>query len=260
MKILLEALAGKIKPIIPFVTVGYPDKESTLRIIEAATDSGVRLMELGMPFTDPLADGPVIQKSSMTAIENGVNLPWILEITREATAKYDIQIILMGYINPIMKYGIIEFIEAAASAGVAGLIIPDLPPEEGDQLYSAAISHGISPIYLIAPNTSPARVAELGKLAPSFLYAVATMGVTGGGNARDDGIITYLEAIRSATETPFVVGFGIKSTADVARLMPHADGLVIGSALIQALEGSVDVGKTTREFLTPLIEAAGQLH
>ena len=254
MKILREVLTGKTKPIIPFVTAGYPTKESTLGIIEAAVDSGVRIIELGMPFSDPIADGPVIQKSSLTAIANGVDLPWILKITKEATAKFDIQIILMGYINPIMRYGENRFIEAAAAAGVKGLIIPDLPPEEGEHLYTAAISNGISPIYLVAPNTAPSRVADLGKMAPAFLYAVATLGVTGSGSDRDEEIITYLEGIRSATDTPFVVGFGIKSTTDVARLMNHTDGLVIGSALIHALEGSTDVGKTTREFLTPLID------
>ncbi len=253
MTSLRDSLIGLPKPIIPFVTAGYPSKEATLTIIEAAVDAGVRIMELGMPFSDPLADGPVIQKSSMTAIGNGVNLHWILEIVREAASTFDIQIVLMGYINPIMRYGEVKFIKDAAAAGVKGLIIPDLPPEEGEQFYAAAVESGISPIYLIAPNTPSSRITELGRRATSFLYAVSTLGVTGGGSGHDDPVIDYLARVRSATDTPYVVGFGIKSTNDVARLANHADGLVIGSALIQALEGSSDVGKTTKKFLTPLV-------
>ena len=153
------------KKVIPFLTSGYPRKEDTVSMVLAAESGGAAMVELGMPFSDPLADGPIIQASSQRAIQNGVNIPWILETVTKIREQSEIPIALMGYINPILKFGLTEFTKSCSKAGVDGLIIPDLPPEEADDYVKSSKTNGISPILLVAPNTPEKRIHEISKLA-----------------------------------------------------------------------------------------------
>ena len=167
------------KKVIPFITAGYPNKSDSLGMVLAAESAGASMIEIGMPFSDPLADGPIIQKSSQIALNNGVTLPWILKLVSEIRKQSDIPLALMGYVNPIMKFGLEDFLIESSSMGIDGLIVPDLPPEEGDDYIVMAKEKNISPILLVAPNTPPNRINEISILARDLLYCVAILGVGG---------------------------------------------------------------------------------
>ena len=241
--------------LVPFITAGYPRKDSTVDLVLAAEAGGAAMVELGMPFSDPLADGPVIQRSSQVAISNGANLPWILETVRQIRAKTAMPIVLMGYINPILKMGPEGFIAEAADAGVNGLIIPDLPPEEDREFYGGMQAAGLSAIHLVSPVSAPERITDLGQQAEDLLYAVSHLGVTGSGSAGERATIEYLQNIRKRTATPFVVGFGIKTASDAARLVPHADGIVVGSALLERIADAADPAAETEAYIRSLVQA-----
>jgi tryptophan synthase alpha chain len=170
---------NRSEKVIPYLTAGYPRKEDTVAIVLAAEAAGAAMVELGIPFSDPLADGPVIQASSQTAIENGVTISWILETVYKIRKESEIPITLMGYINPIIKYGLSLFIIDCKLSGVDGLIIPDLPLEEADDFVKISKGNDILPILLVAPNTSDVRIREISKLADGLIYCVAIIGITG---------------------------------------------------------------------------------
>ena len=241
--------------LVPFLTAGYPHKSSTVELVLAAEAGGAAMVELGMPFSDPLADGPVIQRSSQAAIANGVNLPWIFSVVRQLRASTAIPIVLMGYINPILKMGPNRFLQEAAEAGVNGLIIPDLPPEEDRKFYDDAKEAGLSVIHMVTPVSAPERITYLGQQAGDLLYAVSHLGVTGTGPDGETALVSYLQKIRQATATPFMVGFGIKTTSDIARLAPHADGLVVGSALLERISAATDPATETQQYIRSLAAA-----
>ena len=184
---------NRTEKIIPFLTAGYPSKEDALNMVLAAEKSGAAMVELGIPFSDPLADGPVIQESSQKAIENGVTINWILETVSDIRQQSEIPIALMGYINPILKFGLNKFIKSCSDAGVDGLIIPDLPPEEAEDYVKSSKTNGISPILLVAPNTPEKRIQEISKLAGDLIYCVAILGITGGRGANEDQLNSYLK-------------------------------------------------------------------
>jgi tryptophan synthase alpha chain len=219
--------------------------------------AGASLIEIGIPFSDPLADGPTIQHSSDVAIKNGATLPRVLELVREARTKTSIPLILMGYINPILHYGIEKFIREAANAGVDGLIIPDVPPEECDELCALSKQYCMSNIFLIAPTTSDERIQHIDSLSTDFTYCVSVTGVTGARSSFGDssGFEHFLSRVRANTKKPFVVGFGIKGKEQVQMISQFSDGVVIGSALLQAIadETSVDAAASrASEFLLTL--------
>ena len=207
-------------------------------MVLAAEKSGAAMVELGMPFSDPLADGPVIQESSQKAIKNGVTINWILETVSNIRRQSDIPIALMGYINPILKFGLTHFMESCSQAGVDGLIIPDVPPDEADDYVESSKTNGISPILLVAPNTSEKRIQDISKLAGDLIYCVAILGITGSRGSFEEELITYLSRVEKNSDCPFVVGFGIKEREDVVGINKIAHGAVVGSAIIQAIANS----------------------
>lgn len=236
--------------IIPFITAGYPKLADTVPLVLAAEKGGAAIVELGMPFSDPLADGPVIQAASQLAIKNGTDIGWILKQVETIRKTSDVPLVLMGYCNPIFKYGREQFITDAVAAGVDGLIIPDLPPEEGGEFFARARSAGLSTILLVAPNTGNERIAQLADQAGELLYAVSMLGVTGtAGTTHKQALTDYLQRVREHSTVPFVVGFGIANGEQAKAISMLADGVVVGSALLRVLDKATDPVAECRKFV-----------
>jgi tryptophan synthase alpha chain len=221
-----------------FLTAGYPDPEATVDLILGFEENGVDLVELGMPFSDPLADGPTIQYSSNVAIEQGITMKKILNIVEQVREKSDIPIILMGYINPVLRYGAERFCHDAAEAGVDGLIIPDIPIEESGILKGEADKNELPIIYLVAPNTSDERMRKIDEQSQGFVYCVSVTGVTGAreGDEVARSVQRFISRVKqNVTKNPKMVGFGIKSHEDAQRIAADMDGFIVGSALIDTI-------------------------
>jgi len=219
-----------------FVTAGFPEIDSTKEIILALDEAGVDFIELGIPFSDPIADGPVIQKASDRAIQNGVNLDKIFQLIKEVRQASQIPIILMGYLNPINKMGIDAFISKAGESSVDGLIIPDWAIEENQIYRDSLIKHNLDIIHLIAPNTPVDRIKLINDISTSFIYCVAYTGVTGQDNKPTEKTSDFLTTIGEELDHPLMIGFGIKTREDYLTNTKYADGVIIGSAFIQLLE------------------------
>ncbi|MEL6610722.1 MAG: tryptophan synthase subunit alpha [Bacteroidota bacterium] len=220
-----------------FLTNGFPDPAATLPILRAIDDAGADFIELGMPFSDPLAEGLPIQEASERALSHGVTMADAFETARAFRAESETPLLLMGYTNPVLRYGAGNFCRDAVSAGVDGLILPDLPPEEADLIEGEAQAAGLPLVFLIAPNTTDDRVRLVDVRASAFVYAVSITGLTGTGLGDADRTDAYLARARSLVEAnPLLVGFGIKSNDDAVRLTAHTDGFIVGSALIREAE------------------------
>ncbi|GAB5519280.1 MAG: tryptophan synthase subunit alpha [Rhodothermales bacterium] len=233
-----------------FLTNGFPDPISTLPILFAMDDAGADFIELGMPFSDPLAEGLPIQRSSERALSHGVTMPDAFETARAFKAQRSTPVLLMGYINPIYRYGVSNFCRDAASSGVDGLILADLPPEEGHLIEAEARDAGLDLVYLIAPNTADARIAAIDEQATAFIYAVSVTGLTGSDLGGLDRVQAYLRRAKGIVQdNPLLVGFGIRSHDDAMRLSAETDGFIVGSALIQTVErlwGDASLSETER--------------
>jgi tryptophan synthase alpha chain len=235
---LFERHDGKEKIMSLFLTAGYPDPQATVDLILGFEEQGVDFVELGMPFSDPLADGPTIQYSSNVAIEQGITMKEILHIVEQVREKSQIPIILMGYINPVLRYGVEAFCDDAADAGVDGLIIPDIPIEESGILKNEADKNGLPMIYLVAPNTSDERMRKIDEQSQGFVYCVSVTGVTGAreGNEVAKSVQQFIDRVKeNVTRNPKMVGFGIKSHDDAQRIAADMDGFIVGSALIDTI-------------------------
>lgn len=220
-----------------FLTNGFPTREATLPLLHAIDEAGADFIELGMPFSDPLAEGLPIQHSSEIALGNGVTMQDAFQVSERFKKKSDTPLLLMGYINPVFRYGISNFCRDAHSSGVNGLILPDLPPEESNLIQEAAHKHNLDLVFLIAPNTPDERIRETDALATAFVYAVSMTGLTGTTINSKDAASEYLErAQRLVQQNPLLVGFGIKSYKDAMKLSRHTDGFIVGSAVIKAVE------------------------
>ena len=231
-----------------FVTSGFPERDATLPVLRAIDEAGADFIELGMPFSDPLAEGLPIQRSSERALRNGIKMNETLQAAARFREKSDTPLLLMGYLNPLFRYGISNFCRDAHSSGVDGLILPDLPAEEKHLIQEAAEAHRMSLVFLIAPNTPDDRVALADEYATAFVYAVSMTGLTGTNIGRVDAVATYLErARRLVTQNPLLVGFGIRSHTDAVRLSRHTDGFIVGSAVINLLESLWDDHKLSLE-------------
>jgi len=241
--------------------VGYPDLEASIRIVAALADAGADLIELGLPFSDPLADGPVIQRATQRALERGVRTPHILEAAARLRAMgVQRPLCLMTYINPVMAWGIPRFLTEAAQAGIHGLIVPDLPLEEAEELQVAAGAAGLAWVPLAAPTTPDERLARIAATATGFLYLVSVTGITGARDRLPVDVVAHLRRARRAADgVPVALGFGISRPEHVRALAPEADGLVVGSALIQHAEASGFAPEALRTFARALREAAGPL-
>ncbi len=222
-----------------FITAGYPDLESTADLILGFEKEGADVIELGMPFSDPLADGPTIQYSSEVAITNGISIDKIFEMVKEIRKSSEIPIILMGYMNPVLRYGVAEFCKKASKAGADGLILPDIPVEESGIIESEAERNGLPIIYLVAPNTSDERMRLADQKSGGFVYCVSVTGVTGvrDGNEVSNSVAQFIERVNlNVTQNPKMIGFGIKSFEDAQRIASNADGFIVGSALIDTIK------------------------
>lgn len=224
-----------------FLTSGFPDPESTLPVLRAIDRGGADFIELGMPFSDPLAEGKPIQRASERALAHGTTLEAAFETVRRFRTESETPLLMMGYLNPLLRYGPARFCERAAEAGADGLILPDLPPEEGEIIEQDARTAGLDLVYLIAPNTPDARVEEIDRRATGFVYAVSVTGLTGSrldeeADGRASPVDAYLKRARGLVQqNPLLVGFGIQSHDDAMRLSRHTDGFIVGSALIRTV-------------------------
>ena len=223
-----------------FLTSGFPAPEATLPILlEAARHAD--FVELGMPFSDPVAEGLPIQMASERALRQGATLQTTLDTAAAFRAQSDRPLVLMGYANPVVRYGVSDFCRDAASSGVDGLILPDLPPEEAEELEAAAAHHALAVTHLVAPNTPEGRIRLVDDRSTGFVYAVSVTGLTGSGLADADATAAYLQHTRALVHhNPLLVGFGIRTPDDAARLARDADGVIVGSALIRLVEGLWD--------------------
>ena len=229
-----DALRGRgEKAMGLFLTDGFPEPAATVPLLHALDLGGVDFIELGMPFSDPLAEGRPIQKASAQALSHGVTLSDTFQTVETYRADGDTPLLLMGYVNPILAYGIEDFCRDAAASGVDGLILPDLPPEESDKMRDAAAEQNLDLVFLIAPNTSDERMKAVDRMATGFVYAVSVTGLTGSDLAAAPTVDEYLQRARSlVSQNPLLVGFGIKTHEDAMRLSTHTDGFIVGSALI----------------------------
>ena len=232
----------KEKALVCFITAGFPKRNSTVPLVRAIEKGGADIIEIGMPFSDPLAEGPIIQHSSYVALKNGVTLDLILSQVIKIRKTSDIPIILMGYINPILCYGAEKFFRDASSAGVDGIILPELPVEESFRFRRLMKVCGLANIILVSPTTPLRRIKKIDQLSEGFLYCVSTTGVTGSRTSTKSG--NYIQNVKSnAKKNAVLVGFGIKTPADAQAIARKADGVIIGSALISKIgEGTSIAG------------------
>ncbi|WP_243372357.1 tryptophan synthase subunit alpha [Geotalea sp. SG265] len=231
------ALAGKgKKALVTFITAGDPDLETTESLILDLEKSGADLIELGVPFSDPMADGPTIQLSSERALAAGTTLPKILVTVKSVRRKTDIPIILMGYYNPIFMYGVERFIADAVAAGVDGVLLVDLPPEEASEFKAVADRSGLAVIFLLTPTSDEERISKVARLGSGFIYYVSVTGVTGARSSVADTVFSEVQKIRGRVPLPVVVGFGISDPAQAGAIASVADGVVVGSALVKQFE------------------------
>jgi len=227
------------KALIPFITAGDPEAALTVPLMHTLVEAGADVIELGVPFSDPMADGPTIQRASERALARGMTLRKVLELVIEFR-KVDATtpVVLMGYANPIEAMGLEKFAGAAAAAGVDGVLIVDYPPEEAAAFGAAMKAHGMDPIFLLAPTSTAARIAQVAEVASGYVYYVSLAGVTGSGALNVDAVAERLPQIRQQTGLPVGVGFGIRDAATAARIAGIADAVVVGSRIIEEIEKS----------------------
>jgi len=228
------------KALIPYITAGDPTPALTVALLQALVEAGADILELGVPFSDPMADGMTIQRSSRTALEQGVSLRWILETLAGLASRPRAPLLLMSYLNPLLAYGLERLPAAARKAGVGGFIVPDLPFEESDELRAALGAEGLALVQMVTPVTPPSRLAVLCSASEGFVYAVTMTGTTGKSVAVPDGVLAYMDRVRAVSPVPVCAGFGIRSAEQVARMAGHVDGVVVGSALVEVLERGED--------------------
>lgn len=257
-----ELAAAKRKALIPFVTAGDPSLEATVPVMHALVDAGADVIELGVPFSDPMADGPTIQRSSERALARGAGLRYVLEAVEVFRQQDDATpVVLMGYLNPVEIHGAERFAAEAAQAGVDGVLLVDLPPEEAAETRGILNAHGLALIALASPTTGPDRLAMLCDTAQGYLYYVSFAGVTGASERLDTQAAgERLRGIRKASKAPVVAGFGIRDAASAAAMATDADGVVVGSALVAELAGATDgadAASRAAAFLAPLRQALG---
>ena len=230
-------LARGRKALIPYVVAGDPYADATVDVMLAMAAAGADVIELGVPFSDPMADGPVIQKAGERALAKGVGMPQVLGMVRGFRARNDrTPIVLMGYANPVERYGVERFVDDAASAGVDGVLVVDYPPEECEVFASTLKASGLDPIFLLAPTSTEARMAHVGRIASGYVYYVSLKGVTGAGHLDTAAVAAMVPRIKTFVKLPVGVGFGIRDAATARAVADVSDAVVIGTALVQRLE------------------------
>jgi len=226
--------------LIPYITVGYPSIEATLEVVPLLASCGCNIVELGIPFSDPLADGVTIQKASFQALQNGVTPNLCLEVAKQLSHKVDIPLVFMTYFNPVFSYGLEEFCSACVSSGVSSLIIPDLPPEEGSTLEAITQRQSLDLIYLLAPTSTEERVRLVAERSLGFIYLVSVTGVTGARDSLPVDLEAFVARVKQVATQPLCVGFGISTVEQAEQVARIADGVIVGSRIIQLMEAEDD--------------------
>lgn len=247
--------------LIPYITAGDPYADATVEIMLAMTAAGADVIELGVPFSDPMADGPVIQKASERALAKGIGMAQVLDFVRSFRRQDDrTPVVLMGYANPVERYGVERFVADAAAAGVDGVLVVDYPPEECETFAAQLQAAGLDPIFLLAPTSTEKRMKEVGRIATGYVYYVSLKGVTGAGHLDVDEVSRMLPRIREHVKVPLGVGFGIRDAATAKALSAVCDAIVIGSRLVQLLEVEPRerVAAAGRDFIASIREALDQ--
>ncbi len=243
------------KALIPYVTVGYPSLEATLETVPLLARCGCDIVELGIPFSDPLADGITIQKASFQALQNGVTPEICLEVAGKLRQKVDIPLVFMGYYNSVFHYGLEKFGTACAKSGIDGLIIPDLPPEEGSELEAITRQQGLDLIYLLAPTSTGERVKLVAERSRGFIYLVSVTGVTGAREGLPADLAEFVARVRRISDKPLCVGFGISTPEQAGQVGRIADGVIVGSRLIQLMETEDNFMPSVSRFIQGLRQA-----
>ena len=258
MRRLKEAFADR-KALIPYITAGDPSLDGTIRLIEVLQESGADIVEVGIPFSDPQADGPIIQMASKRAIERGTTLEGVLKALKESSSRIKVPVVLMGYYNPILQYGVGRFACEARESGVVGVIVPDLPFDEDTAFYGALEGQGVDGILMVAPNTPEERIKKMASSARGFVYCVSLFGITGDKRGPVGGVDSYLERVKRHIKLPLALGFGIDGPEKAKDAASLADGVVVGSALVKLIEESQEDAKVLEEkvrgFISGLREA-----
>ena len=254
MSRITEVFKGGHKALIAYITAGYPDIKATPEIAKALAESGADIIELGIPFSDPLADGATIQKASYQALKHGTTPDTCLRAAAEIRRRIKTPLVFMTYYNPVLNYGLEAFCRNCVKAGINGLIVPDLPPEEGRELETTTQKHEIDLIYLLAPTSTEARIKEVGKRSRGFIYLVSLTGVTGARDSLSTDLESFVKRVRGNSALPLCVGFGISNEGQAKRVAAIADGVIVGSRLIQLLEEDETL-ESLKAFVTGLRRA-----
>jgi tryptophan synthase alpha chain len=240
--------------LIPYITVGYPSVETTLKVVPLLANSGCDIIELGIPFSDPLADGATIQRASYEALKQGVTSEVCFEVAQELRRQVEIPLVFMTYYNPVLKFGLEQFCSKCAEVGVDGLIIPDLPPEEGQDLEQSTRRHGVDLIYLLSPASTEERIQLVASRSSGFIYLVSLTGVTGARDKLPGELEGFVAMVRERTEKPLCIGFGISTPEQARRIAKIADGVIVGSRIIQLLDEDKSL-KNVCSFIKSLRDA-----
>jgi len=222
--------------LIPYITVGYPSVETTLKVVPLLASSGCDIIELGIPFSDPLADGATIQLASYQSLRQGVTPKLCFEVAQELRQQVGTPLVFMTYYNPVLKFGLEQFCSKCAEVGIDGLIIPDLPPEEGQELEQSTRSHGLDLIYLLSPASTEERIRLVASKSSGFIYLVSLTGVTGARDKLPQELENFVARVRKRTEKPLCVGFGVSTPEQARRIAKVADGVIVGSRIIQLIK------------------------
>ncbi|MCC6904270.1 MAG: tryptophan synthase subunit alpha [Anaerolineae bacterium] len=241
---------------LPYFPIGFPDYDASLAAISAMAEAGVDGFEIGMPFSDPLADGPTIQAATQVALQNGVTVQKCLDAVRELRARGLTQpMLMMGYTNPVLAYGTERFVQEAKAAGADGLIIPDLPPEESAELTAACARAGLAMICFLAPTSTTERIRMVAQQASGFIYVVSVTGITGARSDLPPDLQALIDRIRAETNTPLVLGFGIGTPEQARRMNGLVDGFIVGSALVRAGESGVEAVRGLSQSIRQALDA-----
>lgn len=238
--------------LMPYTTGGYPNVKDCRQVLEAFIAGGADIVELGVPFSDPLADGPVVQASTQQALDQGVTPDDVLQLASEFSSR--IPVVLMVYYNCVYAYGVDRFVETASAAGVDGLIVPDLPVDEGEEFIAACRAHGVDAILLVAPTSPDERIELIAASASGFIYCVSVTGVTGARTSLSEQLPDFLKRVQARTDVPLAVGFGVSTSKHAAEVAEYADGVIIGSRLISMVDKATDVEEGCRTIVKFLEE------
>ncbi len=242
--------------LMPYFPLGFPDVETSLDVIAAMSEAGADAFEIGLSFSDPLADGPVIQHATQIALEKGITVAKSLSMIAELRSRGVTQpFLLMGYFNPMLAYGLERFVTDAAAAGVDGFIVPDLPPEEADELDRLCADRDLGLIYFLAPTSTDERLKIVATKARGFIYLVSLTGVTGARSKLADNLGSFVDRVRTATSTPIAIGFGVSTPEQAAEVSRLADGVIVGSRVVQIVDRAEDKPQAAAQFVRELKSA-----